>query len=74
MFINVTYAHLIMKPETMYRIGLGCVIGGVIILVLNALDYLAEWLLLPRWLSAVGIILVTIGLVLANKSSRMSRS
>lgn len=59
-----------MKKETTYILGLGSVIVGFFLIVLNAVDYLVGWSVLPGGLSGIGIVLVAIGLFIAGKNKK----
>jgi hypothetical protein len=59
-----------MKKETTYILGLGSVICGVILIVLNAVDYLAGWSVLPEGLLVICLVLVAVGQIIAAKSKK----
>ena len=59
-----------MKKETTYSLGLGSVILGVILIALNAVDYLAGWSVLPEDLLVIGLVLVAVGQIIAAKSKK----
>ena len=58
------------KSKFGYALGVGLMILGLILLILNAVDYLAGWSVLPEDFTISGIILATLGLFIAMKCKK----
>ena len=58
------------KSKFGYALGVGLMILGLILLILNAVDYLAGWSVLPEDFTINGIFLATLGLFIAMKCKK----
>jgi hypothetical membrane protein len=59
------------KSKFGYALGVGLIISGLILLILNAVDYLAGWSALPTAVFIIsGIVLAMLGLFIAKKNKK----
>ena len=58
------------KSKFGYALGVGLMISGLILLILNAVDYLTGWSALPTGFSVSGVVLGMLGLFIAKKNKK----
>jgi len=62
-----------MKPKTNNIVGIILIIIGMVMLVLNALDYVLGWNKISSAISAIGLMLVVIGAGITGKWRKLEK-
>ncbi|MDD5765137.1 MAG: hypothetical protein PHW79_02625 [Candidatus Marinimicrobia bacterium] len=62
-----------MKPKTNNIVGIVLIIIGMVMLVLNALDYVLGWNKISSAISAIGLMLVLIGAGITGKWRKIEK-